>query len=546
MRRTLTLQKVPIFAPDVDVKPVDAPTGGWDAISPLAKMDPKFAVVLENWVPRTGYVELRKGYNVWCQALTASAIETLMTYRPPGASEKLFAAGGGSIWDVSSEGLPSLSASGHSGSRWQYVNFTPGAPGALSYLVAVNGTDSAQIYDGTSWADASVTGVALGTLVNVCVHKRRLWFIQNQSTSAWYLAVDAIAGAATQFFLGPLMTKGGHLVAMGTWTIDGGYGPDDYAVFVTSRGQIILYKGIDPAVAADWELVGVFDVAPPLGRRCFYRSGADLWLITLEGLIPISQALPFNPSAVRSAALTSRIQNAMLNAAKSAQSAFGWEVVSYPAEGLVVMNVPIQENASQMQFVLNMLTGAWCKFTGWNANCFGLYDDVLYFGDNAGSVHLAYTSVADLVEPISADMKCAFNYFGTTGRRKRMTMIQPLLVSSGAITPTMGVDVDFGDVSPSALTSSITPVGATYDASVYDTGTYAEGDVTLTHWLSVTAEGLALAVRMKVNVVPSGAGAESVFDTGVFDAMVFDGFASEEAVLRVNAFNAMMEYGSNV
>lgn len=507
-------------------------------------MDPKYAVVLDNWVPRTAYVELRKGAQPWVQGLAASPVETLMTYRPANAPEALFAACGGKIWNVSSQGVPTVALSGLSSNRWQFINFTP-ANGA-NYLYAVNGVDNPIMWNGAVWSNPAITVAAGSTFVNIYVHKRRIWFIQAQSTIAWYLATDAIQGAATALDLGALMTKGGHLVASGTWTIDGGLGPDDYAVFASSRGELVIYKGTNPSDATAWSLVGVFDFPPPLGNRCFCRMGSDLWIITTQGIIPVSQGLPFDPAGSRSAALTSRIQNAMRKAGLSGQNMFGWQVISYPNEALAILNVPIQENAQQQQFVTNLLTGAWCRFTGWNANVFEIFNDLLYFGDNEGNVNIAYTGVADIMSPIVADLKCAFNYFGDPARLKRMSMAEPLMVTSGAIIPTLSVDVDFADASPSAPINSITPLGAIYDVSVYDTGLYAAGDATLVSWQSIEAQGRALALRMKVNILPAGTSNQSVFDLGVFDTMVFDGLASSDATLQLNAFNVLVEFGANV
>ena len=69
-------------------------------------------------------------------------------------------------------------------------------------------------------------------------------------------------------------------------------------------------------------------------------------------------------------------------------------------------------NTSQVQYVQNFLNGAWTQFQGWNANCFEIFNDELYFGGNNGVVTNAYQGPADLVSPIVADMQCAFNYFG--------------------------------------------------------------------------------------------------------------------------------------
>src|SRR3990167_4219763 len=84
------------------VRPVTfpAPTEGWDAFSPLAAMKNLRAVQLKNFFPQPGYLEWRRGYQV--QALLpglTTPIEALMPWTGL-TSQKLFAAGGGSIYDV--------------------------------------------------------------------------------------------------------------------------------------------------------------------------------------------------------------------------------------------------------------------------------------------------------------------------------------------------------------------------------------------------------------------------------------------------------------
>jgi hypothetical protein len=489
--------KQPYFGHDVESKFIQAPVGGWDAISPLSAMEPKYAVILDNWVPRPGWVEFRGGYNAWAQGL-GGPVETLMVYRPPGSAQRMFAAAGENIWETSTYGNYSIAVAGTLNDRWQYTNFTPA--GGSSYLYGVNGENDPFLFDGTTWSVPAITGVTPSTLININVHKRRIWFIEAQSTRAWYLATDAIQGAASIFDLGAFMTKGGHLLAMGTWTVDGGNGPDDLAVFITSRGQVIIYKGTDPANANAWALVGVFDLPIPIGYRCLTKVGSDLLIITLEGLLPASKSLPFDPSGVRSVALTNRIQEAMLQAGQLGMNMFGWQVMTFPQQSLLIMNVPQSEGVTQVQFVMNALTGAWCRFTGWNANCFETLNESLFFGDNDGNVNLAYTSTLDLVSPIAADLKCAFNYFDDPGRNKYMNMIRPLLVADGTITPAIGVDIDFGNTALTAPVTILAPSGAVWDQSIWDDAIWATGAVTVTNWLGAGAIGTALAVKMAVNL----------------------------------------------
>ena len=547
-------KKEPYLAPDCDIKIAPAPIGGWDALSPQAVMDPKYAVTLKNWVPRTGYIEIRGGYNVWAQGISSASVETLMVYRPATGTEQLFAATGSQIFNVSNYGLPSLVRSGLSSARWQYINFQPA--GGNNNICLVNGVDQYTLYNGTIWSNPTITGIASNTLIGINAHKKRIWFIPINSTSAWYLGTDAIQGAVTEFPLGSFMTKGGFLMAMATWTVDGGNGPDDLAVFISSKGQAIIYKGTDPNNANAWQLVGVFDLPPPISRRCFTKVGSDVAVITTQGVLPLSQALPFDPSGVRSVAFTNRIQNAMLEAAQLGSTLFGWQITSFPQQSLVLLNVPQLENNTQVQYVMNAITGAWCQFNGWNANCFETYNESLYFGDNIGNVNLAYAGGLDLVSPILADMKCAFNYFDAPGRVKNATMVRPFLVADGTLFPTISIDVDFGDISPAAPVIILTPTGALWDISLWDASVWSTGSAPVINWLSATALGTALAIRMKVNLQGGGtsgtAAAQSVFDTGAFDTALFDGNGATVnsgqgvPVLRVNMFEINLESGGPI
>lgn len=546
MRKLQYPQKPSFPAPDVVTKAIPVPTDGWDAISPLADMDPKRAPILVNWVPRPGWVEVRGGYQIWSTP-GSGPVETLIVKRNPSqtptstSGEQMWAATGGALYEVSSKGLASQVASGFQSNRWQYVNFQ--VPGGSHYVFICNGLDTAQVYNGTSWSPINITGFPLGetasTITNIAASKQRLWLVFNQSSVVGYLPTDAIMGplAGTQD-LGDTWNKGGYLVSVFDWTIDGGEGPQAYTAFMSSQGQVTVYQGTDPTNANAWALVGTFDISPPVGTlsqprptayRAATRLGSDVALITYAGLIPISQALPYDPSADRSAALTSRIQNAMNLAVQAAGQNFGWQFITFPAQTLGLLNIPLTENSVQTQYVMNMLTGAWTQFKGWNANCFELFNQQLFFGDNSGNVCQAYVGTQDNTSPVAADMQCAFNWFDDPGRNKRITFVQPLLTTSGVITPTISVDVDFSNFAPAAPVQIVNPSGATQQ---------------FISWLSPQVNsGKALAIRMQANLSAQTIPGSANFDTAKFDNAVFDGFSIEQATLQANAFNVILELG---
>lgn len=547
-------QKTSYLNKDVAIKIVPAPVGGWDAISPLSVMDPKYAYSITNWVPRTSWVELRGGYNPWNQGLSTTPINTLMCYRPNTGTEKLFACTGSQIWDVTTYGMSTLSKSSRISDKNQFTMFTPAL--GLNYLVVANGLDAVIEWNGTAWSTPSISGVTSSQLMCPTPFKQRLWFVQANSTSAWYLGVSAISGAATQLDLGPFMSKGGFLVNIADWTIGGGQGPQDYIIFITSKGQCIVYQGTDPTNASAFALVGVFDLPPPIGTRCYCKLGQDVILITTQGLIPISQVLPFDPSAARSVAITNRIQNAMLQSAQSYSTQFGWQVLPFMAQALFFLNIPQVAGSAQIQYVMNTLTGAWTQFNGWNANCFELFNESLYFGDNSGNVQLAYAGPTDSATPILSDMRCAFNYLEEPGRLKTTRMVRPFMISGGTLTPNISIDTDFSSTSPSAPVSILQPTGAVWDISLWDVGVWSSGTVTVINWQSCVALGTALSIHMTVNLgtttTTGQTGSGNVFDIGVFDTMLFDGNGATTGsgvgiqVLQVNVFELDIEYGAPI
>lgn len=544
-------QKAPFAQNDVITKAIPAPTDGWDALSPLALMDPKRAPILTNWVPRPGWVELRSGYNVWSALGSALPVETIMVRRAFG-SEQMFAASGTKIYNVTNQGSNTVAVSGFTSARWQYVNFT-GAAASTPVIQCVNGINPLQQYDGTNWTVPSITGfpnaLTTSAIVNIYAQKQRLWYILGNgsgggSTIVSFMPTQAKSGAigGSQDF-GPLLTMGGYIIAMADWTIDGGTGPNDYACFISNKGQVIVYQGTDPTSANTWSLVGVFNLPPPIGNRCALKIGSDVGIITLQGVLPLSTALPFDPSADRSTAITSRIQNQMSQWANSYSGNFGWQLQSFPLQQLLFLNVPITENNNQVQAVMNALTGAWCQFQGWNANCFELFNNNLYFGDNLGNVCQGYVGSSDLFNTINADMQCAFNYFEDPGRIKRMTLVQPLITASGNITPFMGVDADFSTSNVSAPISTITG-GALWDTAIWDQNVWPATQTNVISWYSVEVLGHALAVRMKINYSSGISSFDGVFDLGVFDNATFDsGLVTSTPSLAVNAFNAVLEFG---
>ncbi|QND42958.1 hypothetical protein HB770_20845 [Rhizobium leguminosarum bv. viciae] len=321
------------------------------------------------------------------------------------------------------------------------------------------------------------------------------------------------------------MSRGGYVTAMGTWSRDAGSGPDDYAVFATSRGQVIIYAGTDPDNAATWGLIGVFDLGAPLGRRCFRKVGSDLAIISVDGCYPLSTALSLDRGAVSRVAITKNIQRAMNDATRAYGDAFGWEVVSYPKGNMAIINVPLVENVTQHQYVMNTLTGAWCRFIGQNANCWEVMDDRLFFGGNDGVVYEADVTGADYTGAFTAIMKTSFQYYGNRGAKKRWTMVQPLVTTNYAVAVNFLIDVDFKDTTTySYLSTQGVSNGSLWGQMIWGRDNWSRGQFTLTDWLSTAALGQNAALKIRVDVPQ-------------------DIESTRPSLVQVNGFNLTLETG---
>ena len=385
-----------------------------------------------------------------------------------------------------------LEVEGLTNGRWQHVNFTNS--GGTSYLVMANGADSVRNYDGTTWTTPSITGVTSSTLNNVNIHKSRLWFTQNSTLKAWYLPTQAISGAAAALDLSAYCPHGGTLMAMGTWTVDAGYGVDDLAVFVTNQGDVLVYRGTDPSSSVTWALVGQWWIGAPIGRRCFVKYQGDMLIICEDGLFQLSSALQssrVNPKV----ALTDKIQQEMNTSVNLYRNNFGWQVIPYDGKNMIFLNVPKQEGSQQEQYIMNTITGAWCKFTGWEANCWEIYNDGLYFGGD-GIVAQAWNTNADAGTAIAGTVQQAFNYYKTPGQVKRFTMMRPILRTNGSPSIQGAINTDFNLAAPASNLATVTITGARWDSAVWDTDVWQDTLAVSKNWQGATGIGYSGGVRL--------------------------------------------------
>lgn len=478
-----------------------APTGGWNARDNIAKMPATDALVMDNFWPSTTSVDIRQG-SVTRATLSAGSIQSLLGLSLADGAFKRFAATSGGIYDITAggTGIAAVSSACTSG-KWEHLNLNIGGTPYL-WACCGDGTNKSRIYNGTTgtWvildgaSVPAITGVTSENISNVSLFKNRLIVCLKDSLQFAYGPLNSVAGAFNLFDLGPVFRRGGYLVATGTWSIDAGAGVDDIFVAVTSEGECAIYRGTDPSSASTFALVGVYDLGRPVGKRCLFKLAGDLGVLTEQGLYPISKAL-LSASVDRRVALTDKIQQAFNTYFKLYSAQYGWQGVLFSSGPAIVVNVPIGA-ASSYQFLMNTMTGAWCRFSGWDAACLLVQGGKLYFAIGT-TVKEGWIGTADDSTAITCAVATAFQK-PVAHRGMKVNLVRPIFQTSAPLSLSMALDTDYQAREALATIASLGSGGEGWDTAIWDTATWADGLTMVNKWKMVRHRpGKAFSLRLK-------------------------------------------------
>ncbi len=459
------------------------------------------AIVLDNWFPEQDDIRARRGSQEFATDI-GEPVETLVRYLS-GATEEHFAIAGGAIFDVSASGaVGSAVHTGLTASRCQTATIT--TSGGTTYVALVNGADDRLVYDGSSWSTSpAITGVDSDTLSDVWVHRNRIFFAQKDSLQAWYLPVDSVGGAAAAFNLGGVFQRGGALLAGATWsTEDSGAGLDDKCVFISTLGEAAVYSGSNPGNAADWSLQGVYQLGRPLGRDCFMKAGGDLVVMTEDGMIPLSQAIVLAEEALAEKAVTRPIAPLWTQAVQARSDREDeWQVTLWKRESMAVITIPPLDGGEAEQFVANVVTGAWARYVGWRATCFGVYQNRLFFGTADGRVVEAEVGGTDDGLPYSCAVAWPFSAMRDAASFKMAHAARPIMQSSITLAPEVRVMVDYlDDVPPPPGSPSTSGEGAVWGVAIWGVDVWPGVSRRFSEWQAVEGLGSALSPVLQITV----------------------------------------------
>ncbi|GHU52297.1 hypothetical protein FACS189496_2210 [Bacilli bacterium] len=275
-------------------------------------------------------------------------------------------------------------------------------------------------------------------------------------------------------------SKGGSVALLANWTKTGAESLGNLLVVITTKGEVLVFSGTDPSAIdldpAKWNFEGKFEIPAVLPDSNAVRVGGDLVIMTVEGYIGLGDLL--NASFINTdKALSNKIDAAVKEVVRFKDFQH-WNLTFSIGENILIANVPRTKNLGKYktdQHVLNLSTGAWCRFVGLDATCFVTFRDSIYFGKVEGGLFEMFKGDTDAGQYIKGYVQQAYSNFGSPKIKtfKRMDIIAS---NSLGINFAMNFSVDFRRAANNANVS-VTPIGATWDNTVWDTSLWNSGGV---------------------------------------------------------------------
>jgi len=540
------------------------PSSGINVRDPVAKVGPEFALDLINVITTESGLSTRYGYAGWAWDLPGNlSVPTIMSYYPaiatpsgvishslriPSTLEipdvvvngQLFACTNNNIYDITAGGggpWVGLTDGAVTSDYWTWRNFQNAAG---SFLLACNYEGGYYAYGAGGFSDGfsdgfatlstgfahimegdnigQITGIDPDLFVFLMVWKRRLWFVEKNSTRSWYLPVEQITGQASLFDFGTHFRHGGYLVALVNWTLDGGEGIDDYLVAVGSEGDIVIFKGYDPDSAAEdpnaFSLHGIWYVGPlPAGRRQVDLTGGDVWILSVRGLTPLSKLVQGSAANSDPVGGLSDLVNPLISRyMKASNRSQEWYIKVLPREEMAVVGLPrvvVREGVNQL--ALRWAHGAWSKLADLPILSYTNHSDLIFGGgdptmrgDAAGRVYLMFSNQQDNAAGKEeganrSSIRCrvvpAYNGFGAPGLLKSYPMVRPMFLAQIVPQGTIKILTDY--VAPEWKSVPTLPVVAVgiWDTDLWDVGEWGGPPYPIRRWLGTVGAGFAATAQ---------------------------------------------------
>jgi len=329
-------------------------------------------------------------------------------------------------------------------------------------------------------------------------HMNRLWFADSANLAVYYLPVQQKAGVVSYLPLNAIFRRGGHIVAIHNWTLDGGGGMDDTLAIFSSNGECAIYGGTDPD-ADDFSLVGIFKFDSPMSKNSVMNFGGDIYALVSTGLIPMSSMLRAEGEQLGSKA-DKDVYTAFLDVSRVHATEFGWGVMLDYRTGAAICNLPLG-GGKYKQMVRFMPNPIWSSWSNLNARCWQWVNGRSLYGTDTGKLYEVNKDyLNDAGEPITADVQFAWSLFKTPAY-KSFRMVLPYVITDGTPRPLVEIRCDYDLTPPQNWPDiSLNDLGAAWDVATWDVDYWVSRSQSIGEWQGVSGGGHVGAPRLRITI----------------------------------------------
>jgi hypothetical protein len=452
-------------------------------------MEPTDALYSYNIDASAYGMRVRPGYVEHANSIAGDAVKTLIPYlgtAEDGSKDKLFACTSVGIYDVTSSvtnptAVHTWANSGSNAGWCSYVVFTNDAGARVLLVADLHNGLVAYTESAATWGVPTISGgPSAADLVHVMLYKHRVWYTEKDSNSAWYTATGTFSGALTEFNFGNKFISGGYLKGVWNWSLDSGDGPDDFLVAVSSSGDVLVYRGTDPASASEFSTLGTWFIGKvPNGRRCAISVGGDLYLLSSYGIISAKDLLSGKNPFTFEGSVSYKISPLLNNSIRSTINQHGWAIWVVPDLAKLVVTTPKIGNQPYIQFVYDVNTQAWSIWRGMPMISVGTFRNNVYTGagpqvhwitGNLDNVTLA----APNPQPVFWSFLTGYGDMGSPQMSKLVAFIRPRFVAEGEPSYRVLAFYDY-DLSELTQSSSFVESPNVWDIGLWDTAIWGGG-----------------------------------------------------------------------
>ncbi len=531
------------IAPKATAKDYTVPSsvGGINSMNALNMMAPTDCIYTYNLMPVEYGLELRKGYREWATGCGTFDVRTILNYESNKRgveNDRLWAVTAEGIWDVSLFGTTSpvqdvvftdqTEPAGY-GVKCEFTN-----DAGRHYMFYADGVNGLWQYDDEAavWTQP-VGGTGAGEwsfdppgggpdepfpvedIAFIMLHKQRIWVILEDKDDGWYLPVGAISGKLERFIFGSKMPRGGRLMGLWNWTVDGGNGVDDFLIAIGRAGDVVVYKGEDPEITASstgaigqpWEQAGSWYIGDMTAtRRPVVEYGAEMYILSSFGITNLPTLLGGVAASGIVSSPSAKITRFLRRDVKEGITGHGWSLTIHPADGFLQIITPEPSNTPFIQYNQNLTTKGWGLWEGVPMLCAEEWNGEYFMGGKTGVVYI-YDGLLDGTtldgsdegEPITFRTLTSFQTYGSAhGTFKRVGFIRTVGVTSGTLTFNVQAVYDYNvnEIIQSPTTVPISQ-GSLWNSAVWNVDLWAGG--LSGGSLPTGAGGLGRAIAIGIN-----------------------------------------------